>query len=623
MTSRTPWRSHLKRLTPLLALVVVAGGAATTPAGAQSDPGQDVRAYDSDPRSGAALNREWAIQAAPGTAGSESAPQRINRRAVNDPSADNTAQDTQSETTIAVDGDDVVVAWNDSGSFIGGASHFTGYANSTDRGTTFTDRGALPNSAEGDAGDPVLAVDRTSHVFYLATLGFNTGENLQVFRSTDGGETFGAPVNGTPGYAGSGNFQDKEWMTVDNFAGGGQGNVYLCWTNFASDAEIRFTRSTDGGATFGPNTGTLIAGEGAQNQGCYVVVGPDHTVYVFYFRGAGGDNKLWVRRSTDQGNSFSGPTEVADLLTSSINGNLSLNGGLRSNSFPHAAVNPVSGQLYVVFNDNPDGADAADSYVVTSEDNGATWSPRAQVNDDDQDRDQFFPTVGVNEAGNQVMVGYYSRLHDPANFAFHRRGRQARVDDAGELKWRESFQMGPDTPIVIGQDPVINPTYMGDYDQIASEGKHFFSSWADNRDGNSFHANQPDVFHARVRVRPKATNVAVSVTAPDNVPTGEQFTIEVTATNTGSDTSHDVYLSDVLPNKLAVQDVSIAGGGCDRYGQLVACRVGRLLPGESETMKVTVKGTAAGTYSNDARVTTSSRDSDNGDDSDSESITIT
>lgn len=621
MTSRTIRRSYLVTLGPATAALVALAGVGATPAVAQPEPIFDTSLYRSDPRWGAALNYGQAID--PGASGSSSKAQLINRRAVNDPSDDKTAQDTQSETTVAVDGKDVVVAWNDSGSFLGGEQHFVGYGTSPDGGASFTDQGALPDSPEGDAGDPVLAVDNTAHAFYLATLGFNTGENLQVFKSTNGGVTFGAPVNGTPGYAGSGNFQDKEWMAVDNFAGSGQGNVYLCWTNFGADAEIRFTRSTDGGATFGPNTGALIAGEGAQNQGCFVAVGPDHTVYVFYFRGAAGDNKLLVRRSDDRGNTFTAPTQVVDLLTSSVNGNLSLNGGLRSNSFPHAAVNPISGQVYVVFNDNPTDGDAADSYLVTSEDKGATWSQRTQINDDDKGRDQFFPTVGVNGAGTQVMVGYNSRLHDAANFAFHRRGRQAQVDGPGELQWRDSFQLGPDTPIVIDQDPVINPTYMGDYDQIATGGRHFYSSFADNRDGNDFHANQPDVFHARVLTRARATNVSVSVDAPPTKPADVEFTIKVKATNTGSREARDVYLNDILPAKLAVQRVAIRGGGCDEFDQLVSCRVGRLAPGASATMKITVRGTSPGTYADDARVTTSSRDSTNGDDTDSDSVKIT
>src|SRR5689334_17966779 len=87
---------------------------------------------------------------------------------VNNPTTDATAQDTQSETSIIkAGGSNMVAAFNDSGSFIGGASKFTGWATSSNNGTTWTDRGALPTSSSGDAGDPVLAFSaKTGTVFF-------------------------------------------------------------------------------------------------------------------------------------------------------------------------------------------------------------------------------------------------------------------------------------------------------------------------------------------------------------------------------------------------------------------------------------------------------------------------
>ena len=78
---------------------------------------------------------------------------------VNNPAADTTAQNTQSETTIVLgSGNNVVSAFNDSGSFLGGLSHFTGFSTSANSGTAWTDRGALPTApGSGDAGDPSLA----------------------------------------------------------------------------------------------------------------------------------------------------------------------------------------------------------------------------------------------------------------------------------------------------------------------------------------------------------------------------------------------------------------------------------------------------------------------------------
>jgi hypothetical protein len=129
-----------------------------------------------------------------------------------------TSNFTQSETTVVAFGNTVVVGFNDSGSNAGGTNKFTGFARSTDGGATFTDGGTLPTNAGGDAGDPVLARNDTTGRLYLSTLGFSVS-TIQMFRSDDGGATWMAPVNATPG----GSSEDKQWHTVDNFAGAGGG----------------------------------------------------------------------------------------------------------------------------------------------------------------------------------------------------------------------------------------------------------------------------------------------------------------------------------------------------------------------------------------------------------------
>src|SRR5947208_2604909 len=157
----------------------------------------------------------------------------------------------------------------------------------TDGGGTFADLGTLPTSAAGDAGDPALARDNVSGKIYFATLGYSSSNVIQVFRSTDDGATFSAPVNGAPGFA-SGVQLDKEWITVDNAPGAGQGNVYLVFTDFPNlftDNGVYLTRSTDGGNTW---SAPLSLGG---SQGGYVTVGPDHSVYVFEFAG-GSPNKI-------------------------------------------------------------------------------------------------------------------------------------------------------------------------------------------------------------------------------------------------------------------------------------------------------------------------------------------
>ena len=121
---------------------------------------------------------------------------------VNDPSADSTNQDTQSETTSIAFGNTPTGRLQRLGELHvldepEPALHRLRPA-STDGGQTFTEScGALPASSEGDAGDPILARDAVSGRIYMSTLGFNTGDPIQVFRSDDNGATFQSPVNGT------------------------------------------------------------------------------------------------------------------------------------------------------------------------------------------------------------------------------------------------------------------------------------------------------------------------------------------------------------------------------------------------------------------------------------------
>jgi hypothetical protein len=147
----------------------------------------------------------------------------------------------------------------------------------------------------------------------------STEGTIQMFRSDDGGATWLAPVNATPG----GNTEDKQWHTVDNVAGPGNGNVYLVSRRFGSTAPgIYFFRSTDNGDTFGPAGGSLIVSGTQPVQGAFVTVGPDHSVYVFWLQGT----TIQMRKSTDQGVTFAAPVTVASGLATTVNGDLVLTG---------------------------------------------------------------------------------------------------------------------------------------------------------------------------------------------------------------------------------------------------------------------------------------------------------
>jgi len=456
---------------------------------------------------------------------------------VNDPTTDTTKYDTQSETTLVLGaGRNVIVAFNDSGSYLPGvilSNHFTGYAVSTNGGGSFCDKGRLPDDPEGDAGDPVLArglaAGLNPETIYLATLGETTGEKIQLFRSFDNGLTFTAPVNATPGFIDSGDFEDKPWIAVDNYAGNGQGNVYLAWRHYSNGSfgtivpyGIRFTRSTNGGTSWGPNQGLLIAPEDANEvQGAYVTIGPDHAVYVFWLdqsAGEGTPNIIKMRKSTDQGVSFGTAVTVAILNNANEDGDLDL-GFFRSDAFPQAAVNPVNGNVYVVYNDSR-MADRGDIYFRQSTDGGATWGGATRVNDDATMSAQFTPVLAVTPNGLHLFVSFYDRRLDIYDRLIDTFGAIADISGASVV-FRPNFRITSQSfPAVFNQDPNVFGNYMGDYDTAVADNTGFYYSWGDNRGSNSFHLHDPDVRFAKVGMIDFTLNVPLSATEGDGVLSG-------------------------------------------------------------------------------------------------------
>lgn len=422
---------------------------------------------------------------------------------------------TQSETTIVASGNTVVIGFNDSGSN-NGANKFTGFAYSADGGLSFTDGGTLPTNPNGDAGDPVLARNETTGRIFFATLQTN-GSGIDVFHSDDGGVTWSLPAQGAPGKTSG---QDKDWIAVDNFAGSGNGNVYLVERDFGTGNGIYFFRSTDGGATFGPNGGTLITSASA-SQGAFVAVGPDHTVYVFWYAGS----EIQMSKSTDQGVTFSAPVTVASGLVGGVNGNLLLTGlrqgtttyaTFRTNEFPQAAVNPVTGAIYVTYANHGAGNDKADIFLVQSTDGGTTFDAPIQVNDDATITDQWFPTVAVTPDGANLGIFYYSRQEDPLNnnlFKYY--GRIADIS-AATLAFQPGFAISDVASLPeFGRDTVVNSTYMGDYNQAVATPGAFHVVWSDNRAdlgpppvGNP--NKDPNVYYEKIYVRAPA----IIATAP-------------------------------------------------------------------------------------------------------------
>jgi hypothetical protein len=428
---------------------------------------------------------------------------------VNNPSADTTAQDTQSETALVLgSGHNVIGSFNDSGSHVGSASKFTGFSQSTNSGISFLDKGTLPTNPDGDAGDPVLARSLKTGTIFLSTLSFNTSEKLMIFRSTNNGATFLPPVNGAPGFTAATGEQDKEWIAVDNFPGAGFGNVYMFWRNFAANGGMTFTRSLNDGQTWGPNAGLKLTN--GTGQGAFVAVGRDHAVYAFWFDQSASPRQIRMRKSVNQGVSFGAPVTVTPITATGSNGDLGLSPGFRTNCFPQAATNPLNAQiLYVVYNDKA-GADHGNIFLRISTNGGTTWGPPKKLNDDVTTHDQWQPAIAITPDGKRLCVTFYDRRLDPANNLIDHFGVIGKISGPN-VSFGTNFRItNVSFPPVKGVDPVINPLYMGDYDQMAADNSFFYTTWGDNRDNSTGHSGKnANVRFARIPVvGPSAGEVA-------------------------------------------------------------------------------------------------------------------
>jgi hypothetical protein len=372
--------------------------------------------------------------------------------------------DTQVEPDVAMDPNDpsVVTAVFQQGRFQDGGSVAPGFATSQDGGRTWvTD--ALPNLTRAVGGtfdrasDPVVAFgpDGTA---YANTLVFDDNRctnGLAVQRSDDGGITWGDPVYPQLECEG---FNDKNWMTVDTFRRSPfVGRVYVAWDRLSCDHPIVLRWSDDRGETWSPLVN--VSGECTGGIGALPVVQPNGDLTVVY-QDNGGD--VVARTSSDGGATF-GPV----VLIGENQGNEAAD--MRTGGLPSAAVDPVTGHLFVSWQDARFREDALNDIVVSrSVDGGASWGSLMVVNPDPPDSllDHFTPDVAAHDR--VVHVVYRTRdTSSPGAMNFVGMGDVVSPDDGSS--WSDELVLGPRTDLRFAAEVFFDGTkFLGDYMGVAA-----------------------------------------------------------------------------------------------------------------------------------------------------------
>jgi len=314
------------------------------------------------------------------------------------------------------------------------------------------------------------------HLFNLSLAGIsNAGfiDRLGVHRSFDGGLTWkdSAIVGYNPPRQ-----QDKDYIAADLTDSPHRNALYLAWTEFdaygsrapGDSSRILFSRSTDGGTSWAaPLRLSDRAGDCADSsntvEGAVPAVGPNGEVYLSW----AGPLGIMFTRSTDGGLTW-GRNVFVDSLPGGWDQQIA--GIYRANGMPVTACDISTSQwrgtVYVCWSDARHGKGNTCIFLRRSTDGGATWEPAAQVNTDRTAREHFFPWMTVDPVTGAVYVVFYDRRETEGDWTD--------VYLASSIDGGASFR---DFRVSASSFLPVSGVFFGDYTGVAARGGVVYPAW--------------------------------------------------------------------------------------------------------------------------------------------------
>lgn len=368
-----------------------------------------------------------------------------------------------------------------------------GYYYSTNGGTNWSGGDALPGVGYYSS-DPAVAYDADGNGYFNYLESFDGGWTYQLFvkKSADGGANWQSAVQ-IP----NANNVDKNHMAIDVTNSPYRNYVYTAITDY--DNAIKFSRSTNGGASFSTAVNISGSATGYFSQGVNLNTGPSGEVYAAWsiaddWPDEYGDPQTWdygseaigFAKSTDGGATWQSPARIFNI-SGSRNFWYDKNPAqppqsIRMNDFPCIAVDRSggiwNGTIYLVYGAKGQGTDRADIMFCKSSNGGTNWSTPIRVNNDATSTDQWFPWITVDSYG-VINIIFYDSRNDPNN-------QLTEVWSAQSSDGGQSFTNSKVSDVAFMPYPIYGGGYMGDYLGITSRDGKAYPCWMDNRNNGIY-----------------------------------------------------------------------------------------------------------------------------------------
>ncbi|GHG39390.1 hypothetical protein GCM10012320_00020 [Sinomonas cellulolyticus] len=365
------------------------------------------------------------------------------------------------------------------------------------------------------ASDPWVSIgpDGTAYSVAISFQGVGPDNAVLASTSADGGATWTAPKALIEDLVTTQYFNDKESVTADPVIAG---TAYAVWDRltspvgnpkadahaFAYTGPTWFSKTTNGGKSWSTAKVIVPTANEQQTIGNQIVVDPrTGTLYDFFDlilgSGPNGTDQLHgynvaYSKSTDGGATWTAPQVVAKLASVGVTDPSTGTAVRTGDIIPEPAIDPATGQLYVVWQDSRfNGGHYDEVAISTSSDGGGTWSAPVRANSP-HGVPAFNPSVQVS--GSSVGITY-------ADF------RSLTPGNTSTLPTDYWFTSSPVGPLAITGEthmydtydmmtaPIAEGYFVGDYQGLAALGSGFASLSVRTNSGNL--ANRTDaVFRA-------------------------------------------------------------------------------------------------------------------------------